>query len=129
MKSFKTHLKEATYKTNIKDGDYQKIRKASMGGKFDHKFSRKTNGDVTFSTKSPNKLASDLEKIISSGENSWKEILNIKEEVAANATASAGVSAKDVKNIGPKKKRKTRPITRNYIEVMGKRKKMFSGKV
>lgn len=37
-------------------------------------------------------------------------------------TADAGIPA-DTKNMGPKKKRKTRPLTRNYIEVAGKRRK------
>jgi hypothetical protein len=46
----------------------------------------------------------------------------IKEEMAANATGSVGVSANDVKNIGPKRKPKI--LTRNYIEILGKRKKI-----
>ena len=187
-------LEEAAYHANIEHDDYQKIRQASMRGNFGHKFTRKTNGDVTFSTQSPNKLAADLEKLIDSGASSWKEILGIKEEVAldevldtperkisyvnkavrsglkadlttvnalpftkkaknakqtvkkrksglarfnrlnqkeeyveeevaANATASVGVSANDVKNIGYKK-RKPSVLTRHYIEVMGKRKKL-----
>lgn len=46
------------------------------------------------------------------------------EEMAANATGSVGVSANDVKNIGPRK-RKYNILTRGYIEVMGKRKKQI----
>ena len=47
----------------------------------------------------------------------------IKEEVgAANSTGSVGVAPKDVSNIGPRKKR-YRVLTRNYIEVLGKRKR------
>jgi len=38
-------------------------------------------------------------------------------------TGDAGIPA-DTKNMGPKKKRKTRPLTRNYIEVAGKRKRL-----
>ena len=47
----------------------------------------------------------------------------VDEEVAGNSTASVGVTADDVKNIGPKK-RKPSVLTRHYIEVMGKRKKI-----
>lgn len=70
-------FKEATFSANIKDADYQKIRSASMRGNFTHKFTRKTNGDTRFSTSSPKKLASDLQKLIDAGENSWDEILGI----------------------------------------------------
>lgn len=54
-----------------------------------------------------------------------RQLQKISEEVAANSTGSVGVSANDVKNIGPRKKRKHRILTRNYIEVMGKRKRQF----
>lgn len=53
---------------------------------------------------------------------SFKTFLN--EEMAANSTGSVGVSANDVKNIGPRKKRKYNVLTRGYIEIMGKRKKI-----
>ena len=39
-------------------------------------------------------------------------------------TAAAAGIPHDTKNMGPKKKRKTNVLTRNYIEVMGKRKKL-----
>jgi len=44
----------------------------------------------------------------------------------AMTTADAGIPA-DTANMGPrtKKKRKTRILTRSYIEVAGKRKKMY----
>ena len=77
MKIESTELQEATFSANISDADYQKIRSASMRGNFTHKFTRKTNGDTRFSTSSPKKLASDLQKIIDAGENSWNEILGI----------------------------------------------------
>lgn len=49
----------------------------------------------------------------------------IQEEVgAANSTGSVGVAPKDVSNIGPRKK-KYKVLTRNYIEILGKRKKRF----
>lgn len=128
MISFKQFLGEKTYRANIDDKEYQMIRKASMRGNFDHKFSRKTNGDVTFSSRNPQKLVRDLEKLIDSGASSWYEILGIdqvyvREEIASSNTASVGVAADDVKNIGPRKKRKRRPLTRHYIEVNGKLKR------
>ena len=39
-------------------------------------------------------------------------------------TADAGIP-QDTKNMKPKKKRKTKPLTRNYVEIMGKRKKLI----
>ena len=39
--------------------------------------------------------------------------------------AAAGIPA-DTKNMGPKKKRKFQIMTRNYIEIAGKRKKQVS---
>jgi hypothetical protein len=73
-------IKEASkkYSASLTDRDYQQIRKASMRGLFAHKFKR-VNDEVIFLTDSPNKLASDLEKIIDSGETSWSEILGIQE--------------------------------------------------
>lgn len=71
------YLEEATFTVNIDHDDYQKIRKASMRGNFPHKFTRKTNGDTTFKTGTPKKLANDLEKLIDSGETSWNEILDV----------------------------------------------------
>jgi len=73
-------IKEAAkkYSASLTDLEYQQIRKASMRGLFSHKFKR-VNDTVTFLTNSPNKLASDLEKIIDSGETSWNEILGIHE--------------------------------------------------
>ena len=38
-------------------------------------------------------------------------------------TGDAGIP-QDTKDMGPKKKRKYRPLTRNFIEVNGKRKRM-----
>lgn len=38
----------------------------------------------------------------------------------AMTTADAGIP-QDTKDMMPKKKRKTKPLTRNYIEVAGKR--------
>jgi hypothetical protein len=70
-------IEEKTFKANLSDKDYQKIRSASMRGNFAHKFSRKTNGDVTFNTKNPVTLTKDLEKLIDSGETSWSDILDI----------------------------------------------------
>lgn len=70
-------LEEAVFHANIDDADYQQIRRASMRGNFNHKFSRKTNGDVRFTTRQPQRLAKDLEKIIDSGETSWTDILDI----------------------------------------------------
>ena len=43
----------------------------------------------------------------------------------AMTTADAGIPA-DTRDMGPrKKKRKTKILTRNYIEVAGRRKKMY----
>ena len=39
-------------------------------------------------------------------------------------TADAGIP-QDTSNMKPKKKRKTKPLTRHYVEVMGKRKKQI----
>jgi hypothetical protein len=140
---------EEAYTANLSHDEYQKLRKASMYGNFPHKFTAKTNGDVTFSSNVPNKLADDLEKIISSRDSSWKEILGIgpvkhksnkiprrrtaggnakmdfrpRTEEAANTTTSVGVAASDVSNIGRKRQHKV--LTRKYIEVMGKRKKLY----
>lgn len=56
---------------------------------------------------------------------SFKQYAKIHEEAPAVNTASVGVTADDVKNIGPrKKKRRPRVLTRNYIEIMGKRKRV-----
>jgi hypothetical protein len=48
-----------------------------------------------------------------------KDFKDIRNETMT--TADAGIP-KDTANMG-NKKRKTQPLTRNYIEVMGKRKK------
>jgi hypothetical protein len=39
-------------------------------------------------------------------------------------TGDVGIP-QDTKDMGPKKKRKSKILTRNYIEVNGKRKKLF----
>lgn len=49
-----------------------------------------------------------------------KEFKQLRQEMMT--TGDAGIP-QDTANMQPKKKRKTRPLTRNYIEVMGKRKK------
>ena len=77
MKESVEHLEEKTFHANIGNKDYQKIRSASMRGNFNHKFSRKTNGDVAFNTKNPVTLTKDLEKLIDSGASSWSDILDI----------------------------------------------------
>jgi len=41
----------------------------------------------------------------------------------AMTAADAGIP-QDTKNMGPKKKRKTNVLTRNYIEIAGKRKRL-----
>ena len=46
------------------------------------------------------------------------------EDFRETMTAAAAGIPHDTKNMGPKKKRKTNVLTRNYIEVMGKRKKL-----
>lgn len=66
------------YAATISDDEYQQLRKASMRGMFPHKF-KKIDDEVVFSTREPNKLAQDLEKIVDSGETSWTEILGIHE--------------------------------------------------
>lgn len=40
-------------------------------------------------------------------------------------TAGDAGIPQDTANMGPKKKRKTQPLTRHYVEVMGKRKKQI----
>ena len=49
-----------------------------------------------------------------------KDFKQLRQEMMT--TGDAGIP-QDTANMQPKKKRKTRPLTRNYIEVMGKRKK------
>ena len=39
-------------------------------------------------------------------------------------TADAGIP-QDTSNMKPKKKRKTKALTRHYVEIMGKRKKLI----
>ena len=45
-------------------------------------------------------------------------------ETAAMSTAAVGIP-QDTSNMKPKKKRKTKPLTRHYVEIMGKRKKLI----
>jgi len=49
-----------------------------------------------------------------------KTFVDIRNEMMT--AGDAGIP-QDTANMQPKKKRKTRPITRNYVEVLGKRKK------
>ena len=49
-----------------------------------------------------------------------KTIKDLRNEMMT--TGDAGIP-QDTSTMKPKKKRKTRPLTRHYIEVMGKRKK------
>ena len=52
-----------------------------------------------------------------------KSFKQYRKEVEEMMTAADAGIPKDTKNMGPK--RKTRPLTRNYIEIMGKRKKQI----
>ena len=52
-----------------------------------------------------------------------KSFKQYRKEVEEMMTAAQAGIPQDTKNIGPKK-RKTRPLTRSYIEIMGKRKKL-----
>ena len=45
-------------------------------------------------------------------------------ETAAMSTADAGIP-QDTSNMKPRKKRQMKPLTRHYVEVMGKRKKQI----
>ena len=51
-----------------------------------------------------------------------KKFKDVREEMMT--TGDAGIP-QDTKNMKDKKKRKTQSLTRNYIEVMGKRKKLI----
>lgn len=51
-----------------------------------------------------------------------KDFKDVRKETTT--AADAGIP-QDTANAKPKKKRKTRPITRNYVEIMGKRKKLI----
>jgi hypothetical protein len=51
-----------------------------------------------------------------------REMLKVR-EMAAMTTGQAGIP-QDTSNMMPKKKRKSNILTRNYIEIMGKRKKL-----
>ena len=50
-----------------------------------------------------------------------KKFKKVREEMMTTGDANI---PKDTKNMQPNKKRKTSTLTRNYIEVMGKRKKL-----
>jgi len=55
-----------------------------------------------------------------------RDILSgIVEDAPAVNTASVGVTASDVSNIGPRNKRNRYPVTRRYIEVLGRRRKQI----
>jgi hypothetical protein len=51
-----------------------------------------------------------------------KSFKQYRKEVEEMTAADAGIP-QDTSNMMPKKKRKSKILTRNYIEVMGKRKK------
>jgi hypothetical protein len=48
------------------------------------------------------------------------------EEGMTTASGVAGIGPGEIADFKKKKKRKTKPLTRNYIEVMGKRKKLVN---
>lgn len=54
-----------------------------------------------------------------------KSFKQYRKEVEEMMTAADAGIPKDTANMMPKKKRKTRPLTRNYIEILGKRKKQI----
>ena len=67
------------YKTQLNEQEYQQLRMANMHGDITAKFWRgATNNVVSFSTKNPQQLVTELESIIDSGETSWTEILQVK---------------------------------------------------
>ena len=97
-------LNEKVYKASLNDKEYQIIRKASMRGKFAHKFSREGE-TVSFSTNKPNLLVQDLERLVDAGAASWSEILgdNFKESVEC-IDEDKGPCWKGYKQLGMKKK-------------------------
>lgn len=63
----------------LDNAEYQKLRNASMRGLLSgaSKLERDSNGNVTFHTKAPKKLANQLENIIDFGATSAYDILDI----------------------------------------------------
>ena len=51
-----------------------------------------------------------------------KKFKDVRSEMMT--TGDAGIP-QDTQNMGPKKKRKTQPLTRHYVEIMGKRKRQI----
>jgi len=47
------------------------------------------------------------------------------EEVMSTSSGVAGIGPGEIADFKKKKKRKTRALTRHYIEVMGKRKRLY----
>lgn len=47
-----------------------------------------------------------------------------EEEVMSTSSGVAGIGPGEIADFKKKKKRKTKALTRNYIEVMGKRKRL-----
>lgn len=133
MKSFKSYLNEKV-KIDIAEAKTSPAKAKAMVASL-----RKAYGNIDRidpSSQSYKKLTDFLDKLpkdmlemLAQADIKWVSMLaknrlrSMKEEVAANATGSVGVAASDVSNIGPRKKRKSKILTRNYIEVMGKRRK------
>lgn len=78
MKSLKEYILESnSFEISLTDKEYQILRKASMRGKFNHKFER-NGSSVKIRTQRPKALVKDLESLIDSGASSWYEILGVE---------------------------------------------------
>ena len=66
------------YTSYVSDEEYQEIRKASMRGLITADFERDAlNGEVTFYTDDPRKLARQLEKVIDFGATSANDVFGL----------------------------------------------------
>lgn len=75
-----------TFTTTFSESEYQKLRHASMRGKFTYDFNRDKDNEVEFIVKNKYKedFLQELEALFDSGESSWRDILVQKTKSRCN---------------------------------------------